>query len=182
MLGMPNIKHSRQSVVPVGVRETALVAHGLPHAEISVRLDDGRAFGVSGRIDSLMTPCAFRRAIVAHGHGRLDSTWVAHIAGTTFISPRCHHVGGGVFAAVADGASMYAFTSELDPRLLCAAIEGLPESSVSARVIVDSELDLSLVALEVEGPVIDAEYLEIVREVQATVLVTEIEQRLRQGS
>lgn len=176
---MPNTHHSQHTEIPVAIRESALVAHGLPHAEISVRLTDGRAFGVSGRTDALMTPCAFRRAIIGHGLGRLESAWVGLIAGTTLISPRCHHVGGGVFTAVADGASMYAFTSELDPRLLCAAIEALPETCVTARVIVDTELGLSLVALEADGAIIDAEHLELAREAQATVLVTEMEQRFR---
>lgn len=166
-------------MAPHLVRETALVAHALPHAEVRCSLADGRTFTVASEPPALMTPCLFRAAVVQHAQSEAAASWVASLVAVEFSSRRCRHLGAGLYAAWCAGRAVCAFTSEVDAHLLCVAVSQLPEGAASVRVVPDTELGLSLLAIESDGTFDEGELVDVARGVQSAVLVTEMECLLR---
>lgn len=159
----------------LGLRELALVAHCLPHAELRVHFDDGRSFLVSHHPSGIMTPCAFRIAVSQFRAQAPVARWVGRLVDAQLSAPRCRDLGAGLYAAWCSNVPVVGFTSVLDSDVLCPAVAALPDADAAVRVIPDAELGLSLLTLEPNAPMGYPDLVELAREVQATVLVAELE-------
>lgn len=133
--------------VTPALREMALVAHSLPHAELRVTLRDGRRLLVSGHPSAVMPPCALRRGVGQYLDGCPGAAWVGAIEHGRLVAGRCVDLGAGLYVAWCAGAPLYAFTSELDLGVLHASVAALPDGEVSVRLMPDPLLALTLVSV-----------------------------------
>lgn len=162
-----------------GLREMALVAHALPSAELAVTFHDGRRFRVGPHPGCLMTPCLFRQAVGSELAEAGSVPWFDLVERVALGSPRCRDLGAGLYGAWCAGAAVHAFATAIDLNVLVGAIEALPECTTAVRVVPDHLLGLHLVTVESPPTTAGAEAIELAREVQATVLVAELELTLR---
>lgn len=174
---MPNNTDGTASLA--GWRELALVGHALPSAEIAVSFRDGRRFRIGNDAGCLMSPCLFRRAVGAELVERGSVGWLASVAQVSLCSPRCRDLGAGLYGAWCAGSVVHAFTTGIDLAVLVAAVEALPSCDTAVRVIPDELLGLHLVTVESSTATTGVDAADLAREVQATVLVAELELALR---
>ncbi len=179
LLGAPNTPDRVRDGLLGGLQELALVAHALPSAELVVTFRDGRRFRVGAAPGSLMTPCLFRQAVGRECASSGSVPWFGLVERITLGSPRCRDLGAGLYGAWCAGAVVHAFATAIDLDVLVAAIEALPECATAVRVVPDPLLGLHLVTVESPPATAPAEAVDLARELQATVLVAELELTLR---
>lgn len=172
-----------------GLRELAVVLHCLPHGRARLVLEDGRTLFVADTLDGvgsdhpsgLLTPCQFRRALSAVTAGLIEPGWVDAVATADLVSPRCRHLGAGLYAAWCAGVAVHAFTSELPTSVLQLAFEALPDPAPGVtdgsgvRLVAAPDLGLTLVTVETGARAVTTAAARFTRDLQALVLVTELE-------
>lgn len=176
---MPNNPDRARLALLDGLREMALVAHTLPSSELAVTFHDGRRFRVGPHPGCVMKPCLFRQAVGSEVAEVGSVPWFDLVDRVALGSPRCRDLGAGLYGAWCAGAAVHAFATAIDLGVLVGAIEALPECATAVRVVPDHLLGLHLVTVESPAATGCAEAIDLAREVQATVLVAELELSLR---
>jgi hypothetical protein len=186
---------SRSGISRTALCELAVVMHCLPHGRARLVLEDGRTLVVASALDptgtchpsGLLSPCQFRRAVSAVTAGIIEPGWVDTVETAELVSPRCRHLGAGLYAAWCAGVAVHAFTSTLPTSVLQLALEALPDPAPGVtdgsgvRLVAAPDLGLTLVTVEthVRTDTTPVATRRFTRELQALVLVTELEMTAR---
>ena len=171
LLGMPNNMDPR---LP-HLREIALVAHCLPHALVRLTLDDGRTLDVGHHPGCVLRPCQLRLAVAAVRAGRIAAGWLDHVAAARLLEGPCRHLGAGLYTSHCAGTPVFGFVSSLPTDALVAALSDHDEPDAEVRVLPDPLLDATLVTLEATARTGTPRARHLARDLQALVLVTELD-------